>query len=482
MIQRPLRVLYIPEMYSSRKLTGISMVNNVLDMVRRTVGRVYWYFVVPPEDSDFELISEKLPNLEFLHFGPKKFKASLAEPPTNELIEYLCSGGFLFDVVVTQKYAYSLQIKNMLFRKDMMWLCATDMPVVNFLTETGNDPDMLNLQQDSTILSILGGLAGGHTIVLTDIDKKWLLGHARKWFSPWQVSQMLDRVHVVRPCVDWSLVDARRKQYDLERAVRLKTGEIHLFYGGVFEARKHVPQVADAMLALRKRGLPVKFIVKTMAEEGRVAKKGWVNYEGVEIEFRVDRQRYLDTLGQGDVLVSASDYYGTGLALMEAVRSGMVGVFLDRPWIRERVPDDYPFMAGSMESMEKKLWAIARDIQWARSEGRKLEERWGELFSADVAADNMYRVLNGVVSESAAADSKKVRRFYAFDPIQKFCALAGESFTMDELAEGAKRFSRSSSFNVLSLGTRYIRKAVAQCGFVDDCRTSTVRFVRLDCL
>ncbi len=480
-MNRPLRVLFVPEMYSSRRMTGISMFSNVLDMVRATVGKLYWYFVVPPMESDYEPLDVKLPNLELLHLGPEKFEPALpVNPPLPwRLVRYLLEKGteLPFDVVLNQKYTYSTTLKDMMFRKDMMWMCGLDLPVVTYLTESGLDPDLPYLRQDSAIMGIMGGVSTGHTVVLCNADKEFVLDHARKYLSPWVVKNAMDRVHVVRPGVDWSLVDARKEQYERERAERRKTGVVHFFHGGTFEAKKHVPQLAEMTVKLREMGMPVKFVVKTQLEEKRASSKEFIRFDGVEVQFDVNRTTYLESLGQGDVLLCTIEYEGTGLAYLEAVRSGMVGAFLDRPWIRERLTPEYPFAATSLEGLQKKLWAVVKDLDWARAESAKLTEKWATMFSATEKAEQMVVVLNKAVEEAAAKERKKVSKFYAFDPIKKYCETVSE-FTVPQLGEGAKAFSRSKEFNVRSFGLPYLRRAAAECGFVDDCLSPEPRFKR----
>jgi hypothetical protein len=477
-----LRVLFIPELYSSNRLDGISMVNNTLDLARATIGQVFWYFVVPPEkDSDFEPMTTALPsNVSLVTVGPRRFEPSLPMnlPPNEELVRWLVENAkdHLFDLVLNQKYNYSSDIKMLLYQRDMMWRCASDVPVVTYYTEAGDDKDNPFLFEEFSIMSVVAGLVSGSVVVLNDCDKKSFLNLANKYLSSSTIRQKWDRLRVVRPILDWSQVDRRASDYVCQRDARRKTGVIHLFHGGTFEGKRHIPEMVDLIEKLFSSGLDARLVLKTQWTEERASGKNFP--ARVLAEYGVMRERYLETLGDGDILLCTPNYEGTGLAYMEAVRSGQIPVFLNRPWIRERVPEWYPYFAGSVDSMGKVIHHIIGNLDEARVHAKRLVLHWEPMFKASFVAKDLLRLFETLVSEVRTNEEAKVRKFFYFDAIRKFCE-SNDDFTLSEYMKKVRDYAESRRINPNSFGKSYMRRAALVCGFEEDCSCTEPRFRRV---
>lgn len=478
-----MRILLFPELYSSKHLLGISMVNTMLDTVRRTQGKAFWYMVVPPPGADFEVPDlSDIPNLQLLPYGQADYTATLnviPPPPTDAFNQHMYenAGELPYDLILNAKYLHSLDVKRVVWTPHTRWRPEADIPIVTWYTETGLDKALPALSQDYVIMAVFTSLLMGSVVVMNKMDKDHLIQEARRLLSPTMVARARQWTEMIPPLVDWSQVDAHAAAYRAAREARAKAGVVHLFHGGTFEGKRHIPEMVPIVEKLRVTGHDIQLYLKTQWAPDRVKGEEYTK-PFVNLETKVSRTRYLESLADGDVLVCCADYEGTGLAYLEAVRSGMTGVFLNRPWIAARLPPGYPFVAGSMDTLPEVILAAVRQPDLAREWTEKLNAHWDQEYGAEHGAPRVLAHCQRVVDEYATQGQDKLRRYFYYDPVKKFCDAAGDKFTFQELVEGARKHARSQTMNPLGFGKSFLRKAVLDAGFIDDCLGPEPSFIR----
>lgn len=80
------------------------------------------------------------------------------------------------------------------------------------------------------------------------------------------------------------------------------------------------------------------------------------------------REDYWEALARTTAFLATAEEESYGLAYVEALAAGAVGVFPDRPWVQALVPETYPFIYRTPEQAEDMLYRAVTDTAACRSE------------------------------------------------------------------------------------------------------------------
>ncbi len=89
------------------------------------------------------------------------------------------------------------------------------------------------------------------------------------------------------------------------------------------------------------------------------------------------REDYWSALARTTAFLATADEESYGLAYVEALAAGVVGVFPDRPWVRGILPEGYPFVYRTPAEAEAMLYRAVTDTADCR---RMLDEITGGNF------------------------------------------------------------------------------------------------------
>jgi hypothetical protein len=142
----------------------------------------------------------------------------------------------------------------------------------------------------------------------------------------------------------------------------------------------------------------------------------YVKYHAEFYEFidASERERYYELMGEGDVAFCGSIYEGTGIANLEQAYSGMLMVYLYEPWMKNRIPPNYPLVARN----EKELAEIFNIVVDA-SECLRLRDAWVDKLvehTRKIAGIDEAKRIMGLIDECVrkhveSFEEKKIRLY-----------------------------------------------------------------------
>jgi hypothetical protein len=410
------RVLMLTMLYTSKKFTGISMVNYFRDLiscVRRVApGEFHWTLAVPSTHEYIQWSEEELcggyddiavlpilakdtvnrakdrdgfAGVDFQIFSPEAFRFFVA----NRAFEY--------DVILSNYYHVNnipgILSCSVLSRQFRLTPRVAPPAVVNLLTETGVDTHLPFLDTDTARNSIVCGILSSYaTVVLNRLDRDWARGVLRERcsasFFSWQ-----DIRHILPP-VDLAAVPVCTRPKD--RAT--------FFHGGSFEGKRHIDVMVDAVGSAVGFGRDCSLVLTTQFLTEDVP--DYARRSFIDLRCGIDREAYLDALSDGDFLLCAADYEGTGLAYMEAIVSGMTPIIWSRPWIAERIPVNYPFICHSAADFRAAIAYCAAHPAGAKVKGREAIAHVRGLYDPDVNGN----VWAGLLRDVVAARNERTRK------------------------------------------------------------------------
>jgi hypothetical protein len=165
-------------------------------------------------------------------------------------------------------------------------------------------------------------------------------------------------------------------------------------------------------------GLDVKLLLTTQtgADEQKVSED--YNRPFVELRGKCGRKEFHAALPDGDFSLCYIDFEGTGLAYLETVISGMTPIFVRRPWLRGRMPDDYRFYVDAKD-LPAALKYAADHPKESKKHGRYAVEYCRQVFSARALGEWW----SGFLDECLQNRVARVRPHFT----QEICATAYQS-------------------------------------------------------
>lgn len=145
-----------------------------------------------------------------------------------------------------------------------------------------------------------------------------------------------------------------------------------------FTARKR-PQLFLDVVERLVRATPITVEARlhesalVSAEAMRLSRRDWA-WVG---PLTANREDYWSALARTTAFLATADEESYGLAYVEALAAGVVGVFPDRPWVRGILPEAYPFVYRTAAEAEELLFRAVTDTATCR---RKLDEAVGGRF------------------------------------------------------------------------------------------------------
>jgi hypothetical protein len=152
-----------------------------------------------------------------------------------------------------------------------------------------------------------------------------------------------------------------------------------VLYPAIYLSARKQPQLfLDVVERVVKR-IPIKV-------EARLHESHLVSEQAMRLSRRdwawvgpltASRDDYWQALARTTAFLATADEESYGLAYVEALAAGVVGVFPDRPWVRGILPSDYPFIYRTPAEAEEMLVRAVTDTAACRKE---LDETVGGSF------------------------------------------------------------------------------------------------------
>jgi hypothetical protein len=363
-----MRILFEHPIYSSDKLTGISMFNMYRSVVQgcRKIGQpLVAYYAAPrltkrpwEKKTPIEWTDAEMRDFGFipLPIGGGKFAINVLytklEP---EFINLFRDQSFCADAAWIGTYVDALSLQIQQHAPMSRWVIPQQLPIINYWTETTIDRALGPMSTDEVAGTIAMGAAAVPTAVMNSFDLKDLNRITSKYLSPSMKLKAMSQAFIVPPAFDASKIDSKFEFYERSRATNLIGDSVTIFHGGSKESKRHVDDLVSAVELVRQWGANVSVHLTT---QGKIEfDKPWVT-----VKSDCNGDDYINSFGEGDFLWMMADYEGTGIGYMEAVRSGMMPICNSKAlWVKDRVPKDYPVWVenpGNHEAVAKLLFAL----------------------------------------------------------------------------------------------------------------------------
>lgn len=304
----------------------------------------------------------------------------------------------------------------------------------------------------------------------------------RQYLKPASIQRVLDNGTVVSNGVDW----LRLVRVFEQRQKRMAEGSgPTLFWGGRLANQKR-PRVTFPLMAKAQAIARCDVVVSTNRPESdpdvawcRESFPDWALHTGI------DRTGFFGLMGHGDVFLCNSLSESYGVAWLEMLAAGMLGVFERAWWNETLLPDWYPFVADSDD--EQLRMALVLLKTWPDGElWRKyvpMVGKWiAQEHSEERAGVRLGEVLREEKQKSLVEDARKGTGSVGELAAESADALwRGEALAEEEIWR--EMSSRSSSDREWGkpgdvVSRMYLRRCLETAGWRDLCRSSRVEFVK----
>jgi hypothetical protein len=264
-------------------------------------------------------------------------------------------------------------------------------------------------------------------------------------------------------------------------------GKPNLFWGARLanqkQPRKTFPLMREVVGRMEGQ---IEAIVSTSTQEGG-SQGQWAkeNFSDLRISFEQNRAQFLRNMTQGDVFLCNSLNETYGLAWLEMLSGGLLGVYEDKWWVPASLPPEYPFVATSTKEQVEMAVALLRDWpdgplwrKYVPLVKEWLEENHDEV----VQATRFLKVLHdahaaGLEQDEALARSsvgdvvaEAAESLWDGTPIPEEAVYA----RMNDLSEAAREWGKPGDM----ITRMYLRRCLQVRGWQDTSQSSRVEFVR----
>lgn len=208
----------------------------------------------------------------------------------------------------------------------------------------------------------MGSLAAEHNVWESQFMFDDHLKTVRKWLSPAAIRKIKESSVLVNEGVDVHGI----REYVMEpRLERIRAGgKPGLFWGARIanqkQPRKTFPLMREIVGLMEGQVNPS--VSTSTAEGGAQGQWGAQTFPDLNVKFGQSRREFLTNMRQGDVFLCNSLNETYGLAWLEMLAGGLLGVYERKWWTDGLLPDWYPFVTD--DPKEQVQMAVALLRQW----------------------------------------------------------------------------------------------------------------------
>jgi hypothetical protein len=301
--------------------------------------------------------------------------------------------------------------------------------VVNVFSVTSTFPGLEHLAFEPGRKSLAASMLGAEiTVTLEEVAKMDALEIARTYLSGQEVRRLLKELTVLRTPVYSPQI----------KKVKRPTNRAVFFHAGTFVAHKHLKEMTEMVGRAVSLGYPARMMLTSQ----HTSAPDWTKVPYVDLHLGVDRKTLIEAYyPAADFGIVANEITGTGIAYFEQVFSGMVPLWLIRPWNLDLFPPDYPFAAKSLGELEKMVIYCSKHPQEAKSKARQGVEWVNNMFSPSRHGLRWLQVLQRAASLKHAYTRERCKGHFLYHILRE--ALVGVKGPIKE-KELLERFFKKS--------------------------------------
>ena len=374
-----MRILYYALFHTSDWPSGCSAIAHLIDLV--AACRDYSDLehlsvdIVVPDSAKAEEIS--IPGIRWISIQKLKVgpgKGLTPVPP--EWYEWLQTDDD-YDLIVFCFASQFLALKGALFeRKQSAELLPMARPVAAVLSEPSDKYLRFPLTPWGR-LSFATVPAVAPVAVFNAVDIRYLHQCLDDLLSPSLSEHAKKQITLLRPYVHAGAVESFRRN---TCGVQQRT--LTFLHAGTLSDRKRVYLLIEALEKARHRFPEIKLIIVTQwGEISPTFYRPWI-----EVILRANRDTFFRQLSRSDVFFCGAEYEGTGLSYVQMAEAGLVGIFIDAEWLKDRLPSGYPWLVPEEAKLQAYIERLCQQIRTSSGGPEdavsRLRSHWLDMFSS----------------------------------------------------------------------------------------------------
>jgi glycosyltransferase involved in cell wall biosynthesis len=472
------RFVYMHELYTAKKLSGVSLANWLLTLLRELnkTHNVFCYYIVPaeeklPYESGHRVVVDdfikELPYVKVLPIHHYAIPPAFEFPPFDLRTVYgIADKELVYDFVLSNRICHNFSLKFSLLRRSTKWNVALDPLVISHYTETSIDDRLPTLGSFAGQTGVTASMTVCPTIVMNEYDRQDALKMARERLAPSIYRNVAKNIHVSKACISSDELDADFPSFEKQRQDRLASGKINVFHGGSLEPKRHLPDMVEAVKKVREAGQNVEFVNYTQVDKSMGQQ--FEEYEWFKFKANTMREQYVRSFGEGDILWMGADYEGTGIAYMEAIRSGMIPLALRNVWTSDRLGRDYPFFIDSLAELDKMLLYMVKNFAEIKSKYQKILIDKMDEWTTPVVAEEFMNLSSKLILENRNYNQGVVKKNFARQFLEKALETTPDTIELYDMYERMKGVTvKGLDFRWVTLNA--LRAMMIDLGFEDLC-------------
>lgn len=393
-----------------------------------------------------------------------------------------------YDVVLSNQLAMTPIWNTVLTNRYMSSRYAVKVPIVNWQMWTATHQQLAEVPEyyageADVVAESLSSLFATN-VWESEVLYKAHLETMRQYVKPSVMQKIMQQSHVIANGVDFPAL----QEVWMRRQIRMEKGKGPVLFWGGRLANQKKPRITFPLMEKTRQVMAKRpeVVVSTNRPESD-PDVAWArdSYPDWRIHWGVSRQEFFGLLEAGDVFLcnSASESYG--VAWLEMLATGMIGVFEKAWWNEALLPDWYPFVFKSHEDMFKaaamllRTWPDGEHWNWLVTKVRQ----WIATEHSEVVCASR---LDGVLREEKAFAlvEDRGKATGSLGVLAHECAESlwhGEPIPEEEIwremtgrSESKREFGHAGDV----ISRMYLRRCLEAGDWIDVCRSNRVEFAK----
>lgn len=402
-----------------------------------------------------------------------------------------------YDVVLSNQMALTPMYSFLLANRYQSMRHNVDTPIVNWQMWTATTQQLKEVPEyyagEADVVAESMSSMFATNVWESEVLLEAHLQTMRQYVQPAVVRKVLAESKVIANGVDWpnlQKVFAAR----MERAAAGQVGG-RLFWGGrlanqkkprvTFPLMRRADLIASAGLDGRDEGYQP--VISTNRPEGDPDVQ-WVRetFPDWELHTGMNRDKFFEVMSKGDVFMCDSPSESYGVAWLEMLAAGMLGVFAPAWWNETLLPKWYPFVHEDPEERARMAGSLLRDFpdgplfkeyvprvrEWIEQEHNEQNcgTRIGDLLREKKAASLVKDAAKGRSTIGQLAHRALEGLWDGSRPVPQeevFAAMSG-------LSETTREWGKNGDL----ITPMFIRRALEANGWRDICQSAAVEYVK----
>lgn len=387
---------------------------------------VHWYFLVPKIEGDYE----DLPNTTLIpiQMEMRDFYHQQARIP-NEMYELFAYkiGQYPIDAIATSRPSAISAMKAQMSDNRRKYSVPIHLlePLVRVET----------VQNEDLIKAMSYGYSQAHNWFLNKDEQRKAFEKARRYLSPSAFIELKEKSYVQGLPLKTDEMDEIVNNTE-------KREKFTLFWGARMSREKNPKMTAEIMEKFFSGGRDCDLIMTTQQVNPKLRKSVMDTAKGAVEEIKTDcpRSEFLSNVASSHMFLCTSDVEGFPTGFLEQLYVLQVGLFPDKQWVRDVLPEDYPYIYKNRKEAHTIVRWVHENYDEAVERVSWIRDWIRENYDHHVVADQFIKL----IEETRTEDDEIHGTLGSFRDILDDCMdHYGREFSYQEMLEYIQEEARS---------------------------------------